>query len=437
MRKSFVFTISTLVILVAAIAAISFSIYASPLAVMGEQQKQQQQGTRSSSISSLQNATSSTSASSLSLKAIFKQVQNSIVQITSKALIPITDPSNPNGQNATALGSGFIYDKQGHIITNNHVVGDAKIVEVTFLDGNRYTAKVIGTDIYSDIAVVQIQNATQQQRPSLLKPLAIGNSSNMEVGDPVIAIGNPFGLSDTLTTGIVSGVGRLLPSAGAAGFSIPNAIQTDAPINPGNSGGPLLNMQGQVVGINTAILSGTGGFSGLGFAVPSNTIAKVVPMLIQKGTYPHPYLGAKIATLTSAILQNVTGIPATSNFKGAYVDTITKNGPADKAGIHGSTTDQYSKRHIGDIVVAVDNHPIVRSDDLISYIEQHKSVGDSVTLTVYRNSHKLDLKTTLAARPSPLPFLPTQLAPSPLPHPSPPSQPPPQIPTPRPSPPHP
>jgi S1-C subfamily serine protease len=435
MRKPFVFTISTLVILVAAIAAISFSIYTSPFAVMGEQQKQQQQGTSSSPISSLQNATTSTSDSSLSLKAIFKQVQNSIVQITSKAPIPTSDPSNPQAQNATALGSGFIYDKQGRIITNNHVVGDAKIVDVTFLDGNRYTAKVIGADIYSDIAVVQIQNATQQQRPSLLsKPLAIGNSSKLEVGDPVIAIGNPFGLSDTLTTGIVSGVGRLLPSAGAAGFSIPNAIQTDAPINPGNSGGPLLNMQGQVVGINTAILSGTGGFSGLGFAVPSNTISKVVPMLIQKSTYPHPYLGAKIATLTSDILQNVTGLPATSNFKGAYVDTITKNGPADKAGIHGSTTDQYSKRHIGDIVVAVDSHPIVRSDDLISYIEQHKSVGDSVTLTVYRNGHKLDLKTTLTARPSPLPFLPTQLAPSPLPHPSPPLQPPPQIPTPPPHP---
>src|SRR5438105_4721952 len=171
MRKSFVFTISTLVILVAAIAAISFSIYASQLVVMGEQQKQQQQGTSYSPISSLQNATASTSASSLPLKAIFKQAQNSIVQITRKALIPI---------------------------------------------------------------------------------------------------GDPFGLSDTLTTGIVSGVGRLLPSAGAAGFSIPNAIQTDAPINPGNSGGPLLNIQGQVVGINTAILSGSGGFSGLGFAVPSN-----------------------------------------------------------------------------------------------------------------------------------------------------------------------
>ena len=388
----------------------------------------------SSTAASVSGAQSSSSNSLLSLKTIFKQVQNSIVQITSKAQIPISDPSNPQAQNATALGSGFVYDKQEHIITNNHVVGNAKIVDVTFLDGNRYTAKVIGTDIYSDIAVIQIQNITQPQQQSLpSKPLVIGNSSKLEVGDPVIAIGNPFGLTDTLTTGIVSGVGRLLPSEGAAGFSIPNAIQTDAPINPGNSGGPLLNMQGQVVGINTAIFSGTGqGFSGIGFAVPSNTIAKVVPTLIQKGAYPHPYLGAKIATLTSNILQNVTGLPpaamATSNLKGAYVDTITKNGPADKAGIHGSFTDQYSKKHTGDIITAVDRHPIVRSDDLISYIDQHKSVGDSVTLTVYRNGHTVDLKTILTARPSPFPFLPIRSAPSPLPSPPPPSAKPPTIP---------
>jgi S1-C subfamily serine protease len=367
------------------------------------------------------------------LNTIFKQEQNSIVQITSKIPVPTTDPSNPQGRNASALGSGFVYDKQGRIITNNHVVGDAKVVDVTFVDGNRYTAKVVGTDIYSDIAVIQVQNISQgQQQQSLLKPLVIGNSSKLEVGDPVIAIGNPFGLSDTLTTGIVSGVGRLLPSEGAAGFSIPNAIQTDAPINPGNSGGPLLDSQGEVVGINTAIFSGSGqGFSGIGFAVPSNAITKVVPTLIQKGTYPHPYLGVKLATLTSDILQNVTGLPpaaiATSNLEGAYVDTITKNGPADKAGIHGSTTDQYSKKHIGDIITAVDRHPIVRSDDLISYIDQHKSVGDSVTLTVYRNGHTLDLKAVLTARPSPLPFLPTHSAPSPLP--SPPSaKPPPAIP---------
>jgi S1-C subfamily serine protease len=307
---------------------------------------------------------------------------------------------------------------------------------VTFVDGNRYTAKVIGADVYSDIAVLQImqnnntrqQQQQQQQPPPLppLKPLVIGNSSKLEVGDPVIAIGNPFGLSDTLTTGIVSGIGRLLPSAGGAGFSIPNAIQTDAPINPGNSGGPLLNSQGEVVGINTAVFSGTGTFSGIGFAVPSNAITKIVPTLIEKGTYPHPYFGAKIATLTSDILQNVTtDLPsaartALSNLKGVYVDTITKNGPADKAGVHGSTTDQYSKKHGGDIITAIDGHSIVKSDDLISYIDQHKSVGDNVTLTIYRNGHTLDLKAILTARPSPVPFLTIKSAPSPLPPDSPP-----------------
>ena len=447
MKTPFLFTVSILIIILGATTAISFSIFIIPFTVMGQQQQQ-----ITSTVSPSHNATF-TLTPPLPLKTIFKQVQNSVVQIISKVPIPSTEPSNPQ-QNSTALGSGFIYDKAGRIITNNHVVGDAKIVDVTFVDGNRYTAKVIGTDIYSDIAVIQIQNTTkqqpqqqrqqQQQQPPLpvLKPLVIGNSSKLEVGDPVIAIGNPFGLSDTLTTGIVSGIGRLLPSAGGAGFSIPNAIQTDAPINPGNSGGPLLNMRGEVIGINTAVFSGTGTFSGIGFAVPSNAITKIVPTLIEKGTYPHPYFGAKIATLTSDILQNITtGLPsaartALSNLKGAYVDTITKNGPADKAGVHGSTTDQYSLKHGGDIITAIDGHPIAKSDDLISYIDQHKSVGDNITLTVYRNGHTLDLKATLTARPSPIPFLTIKSAPSPLPHnsppipPAPPSTRPPMIPRP-------
>jgi S1-C subfamily serine protease len=423
MKTPFLFTVSILIIIIGATTAISFSIFIIPFTVMGQQQQQ-----TLSTLSASHNATL-TLTNPLSLKTIFKQVQNSVVQITSKIPIPAGNPSNPQPQqNSTALGSGFIYDNAGRIITNNHVVGDAKIVDVTFVDGNRYTAKVIGTDIYSDIAVIQIQNTTKQQQQQPLpplKPLVIGNSSKLEVGDPVIAIGNPFGLSDTLTTGIVSGIGRLLPSAGGAGFSIPNAIQTDAPINPGNSGGPLLNMRGEVVGINTAVFSGTGTFSGIGFAVPSNAITKIVPTLIEKGTYPHPYFGAKIATLTSDVLQNVTtDLPsaartALSNLKGAYVDTITKNGPADKAGVHGSTTDQYSKKHGGDIITAIDGHPIVKSDDLISYIDQHKSVGDNLTLTIYRNGHTLDLKATLTARPSPIPFLTIKSAPSPLPHDSP------------------
>ncbi|MGB7955385.1 MAG: trypsin-like peptidase domain-containing protein [Candidatus Nitrosopolaris sp.] len=363
---------------------------------------------------SIANTTQSTN-----LREIFKQVENSVVQITRK--IPTSTPNtlNPQTPNATALGSGFVYDKQGHIITNGHVVGDAKIVDVTFVNGNRYTAKVIGTDISGDIAVLQISQNSTQQRPLLssLKPLVIGNSSGLEVGDQVIAIGNPFGLSDTMTTGIVSGVGRLLPAAAGGGFSIPNTIQTDAPINPGNSGGPLLNMQGEVVGMNTAGLSSTGTFSGIGFAIPSNTITKTVPSLIEKGSYVHPYLGLSGATLTSDLAENLTG-PSAINLKGVSVDTITKNGPADKAGVHGSTIDQYAKKHPGDIIIGVDGHNITSIDDLISYIDQHISAGENITLTVYRNGHTIDLKTTLTARPSPLPFLTTRSTPpSPIPGP--------------------
>ena len=371
-------------------------------------------------------STASTTQST-NLKTIFKQVENSIVQITRKLPSSAAPPNalNPQTPNATALGSGFVYDNRGHIITNGHVVGDAKTVDVTFVDGNRYTAKVMGTDIYGDIAVLQIsQNTTQQQQQlSSFKPLVIGNSSNLEVGDQVIAIGNPFGLSDTMTTGIVSGVGRLLPGAG---FSIPNAIQTDAPINPGNSGGPLLNMQGQVIGMNTAILSGTDTFSGIGFAIPSNTITKIVPSLIQRGSYIHPYLGLSGSTLTSDLAENLTG--SATNLKGVYVDTITKNGPADRAGVHGSTVDQYAKKHPGDIIIGVDGHNTTRIDDLTSFIDQHTSAGDNITLTVYRNGHTIDLKTTLAPRPSPLSFLIERLAPhSPIP--GPPRQPP-SVPTP-------
>jgi S1-C subfamily serine protease len=358
-----------------------------------------------------------TSPSPSHLNTIFKQVENATVQITSKVPpIPSNNPQNPQAPNATALGSGFVYDKLGRIITNNHVVGNAKIVDVTFVDGNRYTAKVVGSDIYSDIAVLQvIENITQQP----LNPLVIGNSSKLEVGDPVIAIGNPFGLSGTITTGIVSGIGRLLPAAAGLGFSIPNAIQTDAPINPGSSGGPLLNMQGQVVGINTAGISSSIGFSGVAFAIPSSTITRIVPTLIEKGNYTHSYIGLSGATLTSDLAQTIVGLPA--NFKGIVVDSIVKDGPADKAGIHGSTTDQYSKKHGGDVITAIDGHPVTKIDDLISYLEEHVPVGNSITFTVHRNGQSLDLKTTLTARPSPVPFLPVLSSPPSNPYPRPPS----------------
>ena len=417
MRKPVVATIAIIVTVFAiTVIIIPVSTFTIPFTVMAAQQ---QQNPINSTASTQQNTNSSSSATSLPLKTIFKQAEASVVQITSKIPAAAADPLNPQS-NATTLGSGFVYDNQGHIITNGHVVGDAKIVDVTFVDGNRYTAKVIGTDIYSDIAVLQIsQNNTQaQQLLSSIKPLALSNSSKLEVGDQVIAIGNPFGLSDTMTTGIVSGVGRLLPAASGIGFSIPNTIQTDAPINPGNSGGPLLNTQGQVIGMNTAIFSATGTFSGIGFAIPSNTIIRIAPALIEKGYYLHPYLGLNGATLTSDLSQNLTGGAAATNLKGIYIDTITKNGPADKAGVHGSTIDQYSKKHAGDVIIGVDGHNIVRIDDLISYIDQHKSVGDNITLTVYRNGHAIDLNATLTSRPSLIPFLTApSIPPSPIPHP--------------------
>jgi S1-C subfamily serine protease len=234
-----------------------------------------------------------------------------------------------------------------------------------------------------------------------------------------MAIGNAFGLSDAMTTGIVSGIGRAIPIS-AGGFSIPNAIQTDARVNPGDSGGPLLNTRGEMIGMNTAI-TGTNTLSGIGFAIPSNTITKIVPILIEKGYYPHAYLGLFLGTLTSDLAQD-NGIPV--NLEGAYVDRITQNGPADKAGIHGSTTDQYLKKHLGDVIIAVDGHNITKADDLINYIAEHKIAGNDLTLTLFRNGHIVDLKVTLAARPSLLLFITTRSTPHSLPIPHPPMRPP-------------
>jgi S1-C subfamily serine protease len=418
LRRRFVFVIAIVFAVAIIMMTIPFNgfILSSIAAVAQEQQI--------NSNTSSQGTNSSSSSNPLSLNTIFKQAENSVVQITSKT--PTTGVSNPLNQSSktTTLGSGFVYDKQGHIITNGHVVGDAQVVDLTFVDGNRYTAKVIASDIYSDIAVLQIsQNSSQPQRQllSYLKPLVLGNSSNLEVGDTVVAIGNPFGLSDTMTTGIVSGIGRSLPTSAGGGFSIPNVIQSDASVNPGNSGGPLLNTRGEMIGMNTAILSGTNPFFGIGFAIPSNTITKIVPLLIEKGYYPHPYLGLVYGILTSNLAQD-NGMPI--NLNGLYVNTITKSGPADKAGIHGSTIDQYSKKHLGDVIIAVDGHNITKPDDLVNYIGQSKTAGDNLTLTVYRNGHVIDLKVTLGARPSLLPFLTTRSAPPSFSIPHPPARPP-------------
>ena len=216
-----------------------------------------------------------------SISKIFKDVQGSVVQITRE-----NKEASPDDENVTSLGSGFVFDKEGRIITNHHVVKDSKNVDVTFINGNRYVANVTGSDPFSDIAVIKIiQNISEQ-----LRPLKLGNSSAVEVGDQVIAIGNPYGLAGSMSLGIVSQKGRLITTEGSP-FSIPSVIQTDALINPGNSGGPLLNTNKEVIGMNSAgVLSDSGSFSGIGLAVPSNTISRTVPILISKLNYTHPWL---------------------------------------------------------------------------------------------------------------------------------------------------
>jgi len=328
-------------------------------------------------------------STSISISKIFKDVQGSVVQITRENK---QAPDSPGDENVTSLGSGFIFDKEGRIITNHHVVQDSKSVDVTFIDGNRYVASVVGSDPFNDVAVIKItQNISEK-----LRPLTLGNSSAVEVGDQVIAIGNPYGLAGSMSLGIVSQKGRLISTEGSA-FSIPSVIQTDALINPGNSGGPLLNSQEEVIGMNTAgVLSDSGAFSGIGLAVPSNTISKIVPVLISKGNYTHPWLGISASSLTSKLTENFENL--SRDFKGVYVDSITKKGPADKAGLRGSTTDQYGDKHGTDIITAVDNRNVTYMEDLVSYLDENKKPGEKLNLTVLRNQSYLDIGVLLGDR---------------------------------------
>jgi len=326
----------------------------------------------------------------VSISEIFKDVQGSVVQITRENQPTSNDA--PGDENVTSLGSGFVFDNQGRIITNHHVVRDSKNVDVTFIDGNRYVASVIGSDPFNDIAVIDITENISGQ----LDPLRLGNSSAVEVGDQVIAIGNPYGLAGSMTVGIVSQKGRLISTEGSA-FSIPSVIQTDALINPGNSGGPLINVNEEVIGMNTAgVLSDSGSFSGIGLAVPSNTISKIVPVLISKGNYTHPWLGISASTLTSELTENFENL--SRDFKGVYVDSIIKDGPADKGRLQGSTTDQYGDKHGNDIIIAVDNHNVTYMEDLVSYIDENKQPGEKLSVTVFRNQTYTDLSVELGDR---------------------------------------
>ncbi len=336
-----------------------------------------------------------TSTQANSLTKIFKQVENSVVQITSKVSTVnrnIIINGNPLESQSTRLGSGFVYDSQGHIVTNNHVVEGAETVDVTFVDGNTYTAKVIGSDAYSDMAVLQITDSFSDEN---LAPVTIGDSSQLEVGQQVIAIGNPFGLSDTMTTGIISQTGRLLPNQDL-GFSIPDVIQTDTAINPGNSGGPLLNMKGEVIGINSAIKTNTGEFSGIGFAIPSSAIKRIIPELIEKKVYGHPWLGISGTSLNPDIAESL-GLER--NYKGVFVSSVVKDGPAQKVGLIDATFDKNNKITNGDVIISIDGNAVKRIDDIIFYIEEYKHVDEKIVVTVNRDGKILEFEPILKERP--------------------------------------
>ena len=349
-----------------------------------------------------------------SLPDLFDRVEKSVVQITEPGNTQATEP------NPSRLGSGFVYDKLGHIVTNFHVVDGSKNnkVYITFLDGVSYEGDIIGTDPYSDLAVVKLSEVDKNVSSKLI-PLELGNSSNVRIGQKVVAVGNPFGLSGSLSEGIISGLGRLMPAGNngdspqnpfdkpqiikpSPSFSIPDIIQTDAAINPGNSGGPLIDMSANVIGINTAIFSNTGVYSGIGFAIPSNFLTKIIPHLIKNGEYDHPYIGVNGFDITPEI-SKLLNLPEAVGF---LVINVTDDSPAKLAGILGGNKSMLINglpiKLGGDIVTEIDNKPVRKVDDILSYLENYKQVGDNVTLTVLRGPDlvKQTITIPLTARPA-------------------------------------
>jgi len=315
------------------------------------------------------------------------------------------NPGNNNQPNvpqvSQALGSGFVWNKDGYIVTNNHVVDGATKIEVKFADGTALPAKLIGTDPDSDLAVIKVDN------PGFtLTPITLSSTTDVKVGQVAVAIGNPFGLENTMTAGIVSALGRTLPSTAAntnngPSFTIPDIIQTDASINPGNSGGPLVDDQGGLIGVNAAIDSNSNSNSGVGFAIPATIVSRVVPELITNGKYEHPYLGISGTSITPDI---ATAMKLNATQRGTLVEEVTAGGPADKAGLKGSDQqtmiDGQNVPIGGDVITAIDGSPIKTMDDLIAYLADHTDINQKVTLTVIRAGKEISIDVTLQARPA-------------------------------------
>jgi serine protease Do len=297
----------------------------------------------------------------------------------------------PRGQ-----GSGFIWDAEGHIVTNAHVVEGADQVQIRFADGTVTIAEVVGTDNHSDLAVMKIDPAGYS-----IAPVARGNIDEVQVGMRVAAIGNPFGFEGTLTSGIVSAIGRSIPAL--TSFSIPAAIQTDAVINPGNSGGPLLNERGEVIGVNAQIRVSQMSNTGIGFAIPISIVERVVPALIAEGNYEHSFMGISGSTF-SPICADVLDLPAGT--RGAYVSQVLADTPAARAGLRGGSERTNTnlmgicpEQRGGDLIIAINDQPVTRFDDILIYLERYTSPGDQVVLTVIRDGQEREIAVTLSGRP--------------------------------------
>jgi S1-C subfamily serine protease len=323
------------------------------------------------------------------LIALYKQVNPSVVNIT------VYTQQGNEGLLPLGQASGFVYDQAGNIITNAHVVSGADQIEVRFSDGSVREAELTGKDLNSDLAVVKVANL-----PAGIQPIPLGDMENVAVGQTVVAIGNPFGLEGTLTRGIVSAIGRTIPTL--TQFRIPKAIQTDAPINPGNSGGPLLNLEGKVIGVNAQIETDgqSQANSGIGFAIPVSIINRVVPELISKGDYNWAWLGVRGTDLTQIIAQAMK-LPIE---KGAYITDIIEGGPAAKAGLQGANDTQTVMGHPvpigGDIITAINGLPINTFDDLLIYIALETMPNQTVTLTILRDGQPQEFQLKLEPRPT-------------------------------------
>lgn len=338
------------------------------------------------------------------LIAIYEKVGPSVVNVDvltfernlPQQLLPPSSQIDPDTLIPQGQGSGFVWDTEGHIVTNAHVVDSADRVQITFPDGTVTIAEVIGMDRHSDLAVLKIDPAGYT-----LVPVLPGDLDQMKVGMRVAAIGNPFGFAGTLTSGIVSAIGRSIP--GLASFSIPESIQTDAAINPGNSGGPLLNERGEVIGVNAQIRSSERANSGVGFAIPITIVERVIPVLIAEGRYEHSFIGISGNTFSPICAE---GLGLDSGIRGAYVAAVLPGTPAAKGGLRGGDEEiQNDSIGIcptaagGDLITAIEGNPVARFDDLLVYLARYTSPGDSVTLTVLRDGKTIEVDVTLAPRP--------------------------------------